>query len=151
MTMTALPYVTDSDSEYEISDNGGELRLRVRGRTLEDVFLHALHAVTACMKPGLKEIAKRGQRVSRTIVVEAVDINSLLLQFLSEVVSSAALQGVAFSTVAFKRFGENFLEGRLSGTHVEEFDRDIQAVEDVSDVRKNATTGSYETEVRLSV
>lgn len=149
--MTVAESQYGPESEYEISGDGRELRIRVRGRTLEDVFLHALHAVTTCMKPGLKEIAKKGKKVSQTIVVEAVDINSLLLQFLSEVVSSAVSQGAAFSAVAFKQFGENFLEGRMSGVTVEGFDRDIQGIDDVADVRKNTTTGYYETEVQLSV
>ncbi len=130
--------------EFEILPDTGDLRLRVQGETLREVFRAALRGVALYLKP---DAAKAGgsAKVMQPIAIKAVDINSLLVEFLSEAVAQTDIRNTIFTQATFRTFGENFLEGELAGTAVEELERSIRGVSyhDV-DIKKNPDTGLFE-------
>lgn len=131
---------------FEILPHTADMRLRVSGNVLEDLFRNALRGVASYMKPEVLERGEKELREVREINVEAVDINSLLIEFLSEVIAESDIHNTVFPSVSFRKFGENFLEGTLAGMKVDGFEKDIKAVSyHEVDIKKNAATGLYET------
>ena len=129
-----------------------DVRIKVWGKTIEELFRSALCGLASYVKPGVFELTKKGKERLEEIKIEAVDINSLLVEFLSKVITESDIYNVVFTDVIFKKLGENFLEGEISGTSVSAFDKEIKAVSyyDV-DVRKNSETGLYETTLVFDV
>lgn len=131
---------------FEILPHTGDMRLRVWGKTLKDLFENALAGVAFYLVPDLESLARTGKKVGQAIRVEAIDINSLLVEFLSEVLAQSDIKNVVFTAANFKEFGENFLDGELVGVRTDGFEKDIKAVSyHEVDVRKNPDTGFFET------
>lgn len=131
---------------FEILPHTADMRMRVWGKTLKDLFRAALRGVAFYLKPAALELKERSAKIKEKIKVETVDINSLLIEFLSEVVAQSDIHNVIFISASFKKFGENFLEGEISGVKVDGFEKDIKAVSyHEVDIRKNPETGLYET------
>jgi len=131
---------------FEALPHTADMRMRVWGRTARELFLNALRGVAFYLKPDVAELGKKAKRIKHAVAIEAVDLNSLLIEFLSEIVAQADTQNTIFTSATFKKFGENFLEGEITGFAVEGFDKDIKAVSyHEVDIRKNPDTGLYET------
>lgn len=133
---------------FEILPHTADMRMRVWGKTLEDIFRNALRAVALYLRSDIEELAKSKEKRSlkEKVKVEAVDINSLLIEFLSEVVAQSDIHNAVFLDATFKKFGENFLEGYLAGLKVDGFEKDIKAISyHEVDIKKNPKTELYET------
>lgn len=134
------------DKGFEILPHTADMRLRVWGKNLSDLFAGALSGVAFYVRPDIEALARSGKKVKQAIRVEAVDISSLLVEFLSEVVARSDIQNIVFTAVKFGRFGENFLEGELSGVAADGFEKEIKAVSyHEVDIKKNPETGFFET------
>jgi len=137
-----------SDRGFEILPHTADIRMKVWGNTLKELFRNAVRGVAWFLRPDFEELAKSKEKSSirHTIKVEAVDLNSLLIEFLSEVIAQSDIYNSVFLDAAFKKFGENFLEGRLTGLKVDGFEKDIKAVSyHEVDIKKNPERGTYET------
>ena len=119
--------------------------MHVSGKTPRELFRNALAGVASYMKPDAAVLSKNRRQEKEDIMIETVDLNSLLVDFLSGVIARADSRGVVFTNVVFKKFGENFLSGELAGAATDRFENEIRAVSysDV-DIRKNPQTGLYE-------
>ena len=131
---------------FEIIPDAASARLRVWGRTVKDAFRNAVRGLALFVHPNTGEITKKTPKESQEIAVHAVDINSLLVTLLSEVVARGDSESAVFTSISFTKFGENFLEGKLSGVKIAGFAPDIKEVSyEGVDIRKNPETGLYET------
>lgn len=139
--------------EFEIlAQDDGDTRLVVRGKTIQELFQNALRGVMSFLWPRGAVTAPAGKKITQEIRVEAVDLSSLLVEFLSRVIAEADERGVVFTAAAFRAFGEDFLEADLIGASAEDTAVEIRAVSyaDV-DIKKNAETGLFETALVLEV
>lgn len=138
--------------KYELLDDPHAIRLTVCGDSLKELFQHALGGMSAYLKPEVAGVKPKEFTEKHPIKVRAVDISSLLVEFLSTVIAESDMHNKIFARVRFRKFGENFLEGELRGRHVDEFDKEIQAVsyQDV-DIKKNPQTGQFETTLVFEV
>lgn len=141
------------EQDFEVIVDAADLRFVVRGKTLRDLFRNGLRAVASCVKPDVFKVAKRERGGKHVICVQAVDLNSLFVEFLSETIAKSDMHNSVFCDISFKKFGENFLEGKLVGINAEGgFDRDIKAVSlEGVDIKKNPNTGFYETNLILEI
>ena len=131
---------------FEILPNTADVRLRVWGKKLEELFRAALRGVTSYLKPQALSLKKRELTERCEVAIDAVDIHSLLIEFLSNIVARSASENAIFPEIRFKEFGENFLKGELWGAKVDGFASDIKAVSyQEVDIKKNPETGFYET------
>ena len=138
--------------EFEIVSQDGTVKMRVWGKTLEELFCNSIKGVAAYLAEGGGESVRPGAEQKHTIRIEAVDIHSLLVDCLSEIVAQSDIYNCVFPSIAFGKFGENFLEGEISGIPVEHFDNEIKAVSyQEVDVKKNSSTGYFETTLVLEV
>lgn len=141
-----------ANQKFEILPDGFGVRMCVRGKTVRDLFRNALLGVTSYMSPDAAAYAKSDRREHEEIAIDTVDINSLLVDFLSRVVARSDMRNAVFTGITFKKFGENFLSGQLTGVATDRFENEIRAISysDV-DIRKNPKTGLYETMLTLEV
>ena len=124
---------------YEILEHPSELRIKVYGSTFEELFCNAALAMADVLKKERQE-----SRQKERIKIEAVDLNSLLVDFLSEILARSQIN-MAVYTVESVKFSEQAeqvdrpvsLEAKMRRCPVEYFDEDIKAVtyEDL-DIRK---------------
>ena len=124
--------------------------LRVRGRTIQELFQNAVRGLAFFVSPSSVASPMAGKKVTQQVRAEAVDISSLLVEFLSHVLAETDTRGVVFTAAAFRAFGENFLEGPLTGRSADDLVTEIRAVSyaDV-DIKKNTDTGLFETTLVL--
>jgi len=130
---------------FEILPHTADMRFRVWGKNLRELFKNAMRGVAFYLKPEISSL-KRIKKEKHSLKIEAVDVNSLLVEFLSEIIAQSDIQNIVFTDVSFKKFGENFLEGILSGIKVDGFDKDIKAVSyHEVDIKHNQASGFFET------
>ncbi len=135
-----------SAHQFEVVPHAADMRIRVWGKTLRDLFRNSLCAMGSYVKPDMLSVVNKQRRERIPFVIQAVDVNSLFIEFLSETLAQADIHNVLFTNALFKKFGENFLEGELLGVKVKGFDKDIKAVSyHEIDIKRNQDTGMYET------
>ena len=127
---------------FELVPDENSLIVHVRGKTLEELFQNAVRAVASFLKDGATLMKPEGGGEKHAIHIEAVDIHSLLVDYLSKIVADSDMYGRIFLNATFSKFGENFLEGELSGYPTETFDNEIKAVS-YSDVDIHKTPAGY--------
>jgi len=110
---------------YEILEHKADLKIKVFGNTKEELFMNALLAMIDSMNP---EINNRDVETDRSIKVESLDLSSLLVDFLSEVLYLSQTNSEAYFKVKFSKFEDTGLVGEISGNKAERFGEDIKAV-----------------------
>ena len=134
------------DRGFEILPHTTDMRLKVWGKTLEELFRSALRGMVSYWKPEALEKNKREFKEKKEIKIKAPDLTSLLIEFLSKTIAQTDILNTVFADVSFREFGENFLEGDLHGLKVDGLEKDIKAVSfQEVDIKKNPETGLYET------
>ncbi len=104
-----------------------DVELEVGGRTLQELFTNSLEAMCDILKEGgCKTISHFDCSVR--VVVSAKDCTSLLIDFLSEVLSLSNIQKSIFCNVYFSELTENKVEAQLYGIWFDHFDREIKGV-----------------------
>ena len=92
------------EQRFEIIGGDTGTRMRVWGNSVKDLFLNALSGVAAFLKPEILEAEKKEKPIRQKIEVKAVDLNSLLIEFLSESLTQSDIHGALFHAVSFKDF-----------------------------------------------
>jgi SHS2 domain-containing protein len=100
---------------YEVLEHTADLRFRVRARTLSDAFAEAARAICETMAPNC-----RPGQVVRRVEVGSIDTETLLADFLSEILYLSDAESLAFCSFEVVVRG-NRLSAVLRG---EEFDRE---------------------------
>ena len=108
---------------YEILGHKADLKIRVFGKTKKELFLNAVLAMGESLKPNGKSSI-----VDRKIKVKSGNLETLLVDFLSEVLYLVQVNKEIYINVEFNKFSDNEIETELSGQKVERFGEDIKAV-----------------------
>ncbi|MGA2935289.1 MAG: archease [Methanomicrobiales archaeon] len=85
---------------YEVLDHTADVKFRVRGRTLAEAFEEAARAVCETMAPNCTP-----EGVVRRVEVEAADTESLLADFLSELLYLSDAESIAFCSFEVEILG----------------------------------------------
>ena len=110
--------------KYKILEHIADVKVRAFGKTKEELFLNAMRGMVEILKPKiLKEKSE-----TRKIKIESVDINALLVDFLSEVLYLIQTNKEVYNNVKFTKFSDTELEGELTSNKIESFGEDIKAV-----------------------
>jgi SHS2 domain-containing protein len=109
---------------YEILEHKADLKIRAFGKKKEELFLNMMLGMAESMKPEIEV----GTRIKREIKIEPLDLPSLLVDFLNEVLYQSQTNKEVYNDVKFSKFSDNLLEGELIGQKVERFGEDIKAV-----------------------
>ncbi len=127
---------------FEILPHTADVRVKVVGQSLEELFLESLKGMNVLMH-GHKAPAK-------TILKESLKLTSLnstmlLIYFLSEVLTLSHIHHAIFSKVEFKKLSDTTLEAKVFGAKTKKIEKDIKAVSyHEAQIQKNKD-GFYET------
>ncbi len=113
--------------KYSFIPHTADARIKVEASSIEELFACSLEAMSEIIKPGFcQETKKFG--VTKQLKVSAPDRTTLLIQFLSEVLTLSYEQQVIFCQVKFKQLDDDLLIAKLLGTKTSSMDEDIKAV-----------------------
>lgn len=121
---------------YSFLEHTADVRMRVTGKTIDELFRDALLGMVAIMHPD----GTRGEeKIRRTVAIDAPDATALLIDFLNEALVWMHTEREAFTDVRFHMISEYALEAELIGYRADEFGEDIKAVTyHEADVQKDA-------------
>lgn len=112
-------------AKYEILEHKADLKIRIFGADQQELFKNALLG----MQEGLKaEIKAEASAVKKEIKVSSPDLNSLLVDFLSEVNYLNDVHKEIYTRVEFSKFSDTELEAEISGKKAENFGLAIKGV-----------------------
>ena len=137
---------------FQLMTDAEKIRINEWGKTVNELFCNSLRGMAATMQPTILTAGEKAKKVKQFLRVEAVDLNTLLVEFLSEVIGRSDIHNLIFTNVTFKHIGENFLEAELSGVSSDGPEQEIKSVSyhDV-DIKRNQTSGLYETTLEFDV
>lgn len=121
--------------KYEILPHPAELRLRIYGKTVEELFINAAEAMADILKRDLKSKEVQPPQINRQYLeveplnIKSVDINSLLVDFLSEILAKSQINKCVYLISGLKLNAKRYaLNTICTGYPVDRFDEDIKAV-----------------------
>jgi len=100
----------NSMKQYEILEHKADLKIRAFGKTKEELFLNAMIG----MFKGAR-YESEGEEIKREIKISSLDLPSLLVDFLSEVLYLCEVNKEVYNKIQFKNSIEKELEGILIG------------------------------------
>lgn len=131
--------------KYDFLNHPAELRIRVFGKTKEELFKNAAFAMADILNHNatrpVRQIRDRPERAEgrinanaakkEVIKIKATDINTLLIDFLNEILAKSQINKCVYcvSVLRFKDLGGKkiFLEAEIIGQPIKHFDEDIKA------------------------
>lgn len=111
------------NKNYKILEHPADVKVQAFGKTKEELFLNAMLGMTEVLKAN-----RLSQIANRKISVKSIDLNALLVDFLSEVLYLSQVNKEIYDDVKFSKLTDKELEGELSGNKIESFGEDIKAV-----------------------
>lgn len=110
--------------KFEVLEHKADLKIRAFGRNKKEVFLNMLQAITENQRVETESKKK----IKRKIKVKSLDLESLLVDFLSEALYLSQVNKEVYFNTEFSKFTDTKIEGKLIGQKVERFGEDIKAV-----------------------
>ncbi len=122
--------------KFEVLEEGASIKLKVFGSSPKELFQNALQAMAYVQKPEVlaqTAVGKligvvRGRRVSEDVFFKSMDYSTLLVDFLTDVLSRSDNHNAVFFDGRFKELSELKAAGRIYGVKVADFDKNIKAV-----------------------
>lgn len=124
-----------------------DIKIRVWGKNLEQVFQNSLLAIADYLNPTRAEPTAV---IKQPIQTESSDQLTLLVDFLNEIVSLSQIHKAVFDQISFSRLTATCLQGVLHGASVEKFGHDIKAVT-YHQGKFEKTDSGYEAEFILDI
>lgn len=134
---------------HKILGHIADVRLKVEGDSLEELFTAALEGMTDIIK---NKICNADEfPVEEKIEVKSSNATNLLIDFLSEILTHSHIDHNVFCKIEFEELTENSLKANIQGIKVDGFDEDIKAVTyHEANVVKNEK-GNYETVIVFDI
>jgi len=110
---------------FEILAHTADLRIKLNGSSLEELFSNGVAALAYLL---YHQEQYPTPTVKREVEITANDLNSLLVDFLSEVLAQSEINKEVYWKVNLKTLTETALEAELLGSKVEIFDEDVKAI-----------------------
>jgi SHS2 domain-containing protein len=109
--------------KYEILEHKADLKIRVFGKDKKELFENVMI--------GMFESAKyeeEGKEVKKEIKASSLDLPSLLVDFLSEVLYLSEVNKEVYNRIEFKKFSDKRIEGILLGKKLKRIGVQIKGV-----------------------
>ncbi len=114
-----------SGAGYEEIEHTADCALRIFCRNLSELMVNAARGMTRLMGATLP---KAPFIVERHLELDAMDAESLLVEWLSELAYLAESEMLVFDHIRIERISPNELQARLQGCHALGFKQNIKAV-----------------------
>jgi|SRR3989344_5772063 len=122
--------------KFEIIEESPNLKIKIFGKSPREIFHNALYAMAYVQSPSLIEpstvdkliSAFRGKKLAEEIVIEGMDYQTLLIDFLEQALELSDEKNFLFFEPKFNEFSEQKLVGRLIGVKFENLERPIKDI-----------------------
>ncbi len=112
------------EKKYEILEHKADLKIMVFGRNKKELFENAMLGMISGLRPKIKNQRAKTKKIK----IKSLDLESLLVDFLSEVLYLSQVNREIYDIIKFKKISDTELEAELIGQKVERFGEDIKAV-----------------------
>jgi len=114
---------------YHFLPHVADIRLKVEGDSLEKLFTASLEGMNNLIKTSSCPAGKTDEEsLKEKIEISSIDATSLLIDFLSEILTYSQINKAIYCKVKFEKLTNNFLSATIFGKSVDAFDEDIKAV-----------------------
>lgn len=122
--------------KFEILPHTADLRLKIYGQTKEELFRHALLGMFSSIRPQALGCQEKNDEYicqelpeKRKVVVHSPDLNSLLVDFLSEALYLSDVHNEVYLDAEILRLTDQEIEAILKGVKIQGFEEvEIKAV-----------------------
>lgn len=139
--------------KFEFLEHTADVKIRVFGDSLEDLFKNALLGMTE-IQSQISNLRTQNYnsklKTKRKIKIESADRESLLVDFLSEVLTLSDTNQEVYPEISNIKIENNKLEAEILGYKVDRFDEDIKAVT-YHGVRVVEKEGKWEAEIVFDI
>jgi len=112
-------------ANYEIVDHTADWALRVWGQDLADLMLNAAIGMNNLM---IGDEITSPHTITRPLTLDAIDPETLLVDWLTELAYFAEMEQIIFPTIALSNVTPTHLEAQIQGSRVSELSKHIKAV-----------------------
>lgn len=111
----------------EYLSHTADITMYIQAKTLEGLFKNGVKGMGNILKEGFCESS---HKIDTKVMIEvkATDHTSLLIDFLSDVLSQSYIENVVFWDIEIIELKAYKIRAKLSGTQVGTYDEDIKAV-----------------------
>ena len=134
-------------NRFELLEHTADIKMRVFGNSLEEVFENAAYGMACIQKNRIKD---EEIRIKKKIEVESIDIETLLVDFLSEILTLSDTYQEAYLKASNIEIKNNRIKAEIEGFKVEEFDEDIKAVT-YHEAKVEEKNGKWEAEIIFDI
>ena len=110
---------------FEEVEHTADHAMRIFGENLKELFVSAAEGMSSLMVADMSGIAGE---IEKTIELEAIDPESLLVEWLSELAYWAEAEMLIFKTFRIKHLTENHLVASVTGGKISALEKLIKAV-----------------------
>ena len=110
---------------FEEIEHTADHALRINGKDLKELFISAAEGMTYLM---VTDVFGVSEDITKTIKLEAIDTESLLVEWLSELAYWAEAEMLVFKTFNIHRLTANDVDASVIGGRTPAFEKQIKAV-----------------------
>jgi 2'-5' RNA ligase len=132
--------------KFALFDHIADVGVRARGSNPEELFESALSGMVSLLFSSPLSFT-----IEQKIELRATDLNALLIDFLSQILTACHIQKAVFCGVKFHKFSDTELVATIFGAPVDHFDRDVKAVTYHEARVEKTETGTYEARIIFDI
>lgn len=110
--------------KYELLEHRADLKIKVLGQDLKELFINAALAMAEQQNPAVKKPAQEWESVE----INSPDLNSLLVDWLNEILSRSDLNHKIYFNFKIEELSEKHCQAKIAGQKVVQKQIDIKAV-----------------------
>lgn len=111
--------------QYEILEHTADLKIRAYGKNLPELFSNMLKGMFEVCEPVIDD---KLSIITHEIKIQSQNLESLLVDFLSEALYLSDTNNEVYFEVEFKKMTEQELIGKLKGNKIKGLKEEIKAV-----------------------
>lgn len=134
---------------FELLPHTADVRIRATGATLEDLFANAAKGMMSVIRKDFADVKPDPKR-KRSFRVSSLDRETLLIEFLSELLASIDTENELYPDLRITELHERRLRAEAIGAPVQSFDEDVKAVT-YHDLAITEAPEGYETTITLDI
>lgn len=144
--------------DFEILPHTADIKIRVYGDTIAQLFIHALQGMFQVIGPIVPQCKKTGDRVicdelpkQHAVNVRSIDYDSLLVDFLSDCLYLSDVNNEAYLDATIHEITQQELHATIYGVHVQGFEVvEIKAVT-YHDLHIHQVNSTWQTDIVFDI
>lgn len=110
---------------FEEIEHTADKALHIHGRNLEQLLLSAARGMNNLM---ITDVSKLSTRIKKSVEIKAIDAESMVVEWLSELAYWAETEMLIFNKFDFHTIAATHVQATLWGGHVQKLEKQIKAV-----------------------